>query len=35
MATKILWLYEEYCVDCICEGIIPKSFPQWLCENKD
>ena len=25
-------LYEEYCIDCMFEGIYPKSYPAWLEE---
>jgi hypothetical protein len=35
MTTEILWAYEAYCIDCIWEGIAPKSLPQWLDESKN
>lgn len=27
---EILLAYDEYCVDCACEGKIPVSFVRWL-----
>lgn len=30
LAYEIQLMYEEYCIDCECEGITPKSIWAWL-----
>lgn len=33
MSSDLLQAYDEYCVDCRAEGIVPKPFWAWLWEG--
>ena len=35
MSSELLTAYDEYCVDCYAEGIVPKPFWAWLWEGDE